>query len=162
MSLQIVHAFTLTVTDLFRTRVVTLYYDNANGDSTPLSAVQLGYQESIANTNYEFWTSSTPYINLDGIKSLLNLTFQATDIGQTYVQNLSNITVKTSGPKPSTSTIPAPYATPTGFGKDITNFLAAAKGSEAAIAKRRMFNNIEVTDAAIGTVVAAQSYANPE
>jgi len=25
-----------------------------------------------------------------------------------------------------------------------------------------MFNNIEVTDAAIGTVVAAQSYANPE
>lgn len=25
-----------------------------------------------------------------------------------------------------------------------------------------MFNNIEVTDAAVGTVVAAQSYANPD
>lgn len=55
-----------------------------------------------------------------------------------------------------------PYATPTGFGKDISNFLAAAKGSEAALAKKRMFNNIEVTDAAVGTVVAAQSYANPD
>lgn len=80
----------------------------------------------------------------------------------TYVENLSNITVTASGAKPSTTTIPAPYATPTGFGKDITNFLAASKGSEVAISKRRMFNNIEVTGAAIGTVIAAQSYANPD
>jgi len=70
--------------------------------------------------------------------------------------------VNASGPKPTSTAIPPPYATPTGFSKDITNFLAAAKGSEAAKAKRFMFNNIEVTDAAVGTIVAAQSYANPE
>jgi len=93
---------------------------------------------------------------------LLNITFNAVDINQIFVQDLRNITVNPSGPKPTSTSIPPPYATPTGFSKDISNFLAAAKGSEAAKAKRFMFNNIEVTGAAVGTIVAAQSYANPE
>ena len=61
-----------------------------------------------------------------------------------------------------TGTAPKPYASPSGFAKDITKFLAPDAASEAGIALTRMFLNIEVTDAANGTIVAAQSYANPE
>jgi len=143
-------------------KLVTLYYNDKSGASTPLSAVQLNYQSSVSDTNYELWSSNTPYVNLDGISNLLNITFNAVDINQIFVQDLRNITVNPSGPKPTSTSIPPPYATPTGFSKDISNFLAAAKGSEAAKAKRFMFNNIEVTGAAVGTIVAAQSYANPE
>jgi len=143
-------------------KLVTLYYADKSGASTPLSAVQLNYQSSVSNTNYELWSSSTPYVNLDGISKLLNITFNAVDNNQNFVQDLRNITVNASGPKPTSTSIPPPYATPTGFGKDVTNYLAAARGGEAANAKTFMFNNIEVTGAAVGTIVAAQSYANPE
>ncbi|KAK6404842.1 hypothetical protein LTR95_018827, partial [Oleoguttula sp. CCFEE 5521] len=41
-------------------KVVSLYYTNAQNQSTPLSVVSLGYQNSIANTNYETWGANTP------------------------------------------------------------------------------------------------------
>lgn len=121
----------------------------------------MNYLSSIADTNYELWGATTPNINLDGISTLLNITYAATDIDEFFSETL-NTTVVASGAKPTKATIPAPYATPTGFSNDITKFLAVTAGSEAVIAKKRMFNNIEVTEAASGTIVAAQSYANPD
>lgn len=52
-----------------------------------------------------------------------------------------------------------PYATPQGLSEDLNEWLATNVGTEAAIAKTRMFANIEpnVNNAAKGTVVAAQS-----
>lgn len=142
-------------------KIVSLYYSNANGQSTPLNQIQLGYASSIANTNYEIWTSNTPDVNLDGIQKLLNITYQALDIGQTYVERLQ-LKVVPSGPAPTVSKPPVPYSTPAGFSSDITKWLRIRGGIQLPLVKKLMFNNIEVTDAVSGTVVAAQSYANPD
>jgi len=139
-------------------KVVTLYYTDSQGVSTPLTSLALGYNSSIPNTNYEFWSASTP-VYLDGITQLLNLTYQAKDIGQTYVQQLQ-LPVKASGnAPPSPAAIPAPYATPNGFSDDITSWLAPKSGSQADFSKTRMFLNInpDIDGAAKGTVVAARS-----
>jgi glucoamylase len=139
-------------------KVVTLYYTDSQGVSTPLTSLALGYNSSIPNTNYEFWSASTP-VYLDGITELLNLTYQAKDIGQTYVQQLQ-LDVKASGnAPPSPAAIPAPYASPNGFSDDITSWLAPKNGSQAEFSKTRMFLNInpDIDGAAKGTVVAARS-----
>jgi len=150
---------TAYIANLDYNKVVTLFYSNAQNLSTPLASVALGYSSSISDTNYEFWSGYLP-IYIDGITELLNLTFQATDVGQTYVEQLG-INVSPSGaPAPTyTASIPPPYASPTGLANDITNWLAGSGTSEAAIAKAFMFLNINpnVTGAANGTVVAAQS-----
>lgn len=81
---------------------------------------------------------------VDGITELLNLTYQATDIGETYRQIL-NIEVEATGdPEPTLPEPPAPYAKPQGFGNDITKFLSLETGSdsEALTAFDRMFLNI--------------------
>jgi len=145
-------------------KIVTVYFSNALGQATPLSVVSLGYQGNVPNTpiyTWELWGSSTPQVNLDGITALLNVTFQALDIGQTYVSIL-NIPVTASGPPPTTTSIPAPYATPRGFSQDITNFLAPTNTSEVGVSKTLMFNNINVPGAANGTVTAAQSHESPD
>lgn len=142
-------------------KIVTLYYTNAQGVSTPLSALGFGYYSSIPNTNWEIWGTSTPDVNLDGITTLLNITYMATDIGQTYVQQL-NIPIVSSGPVPTSASPPLPYASPTGFADDITQWLAPVPGSEAALAKTLMLRNINVPGAANGTVIAAQSYTDPD
>ncbi|KAI5210793.1 glucoamylase precursor [Aureobasidium subglaciale] len=139
-------------------KVVTLYYSDSQGVSTPLTSVALGYNSSIPDTNYEFWSANTP-VYLDGITQLLNLTYQAKDIGQTYVQQLQ-LTVKASGSAPpAPAAIPSPYATPSGFSDDITAWLAPKSGSQADFSKKRMFLNInpDIDGAAKGTVVAARS-----
>ncbi|KAG9658439.1 glucoamylase precursor, partial [Aureobasidium melanogenum] len=139
-------------------KVVTLYYTDSQGVSTPLTSVSLGYNSSISNTNYEFWSANTP-VYLDGITELLNLTYQATDIGQTYVQQLQ-LAVKPSGDAPpAPAAIPSPYATPSGFSDDITAWLAPKNGSQADFAETHMFLNInlDIDGAAKGTVVAARS-----
>lgn len=139
-------------------KVVTLYYTDSQGVSTPLTSLALGYNSSIANTNYEFWSANTP-VYLDGITELLNLTYVAKDIGQTYVQQLQ-LPVKASGNSPpAPAAIPAPYATPNGFSDDITSWLAPTNGSQADFSKTRMFLNInpDIDGAAKGTVVAARS-----
>ncbi|KAG9696846.1 glucoamylase precursor, partial [Aureobasidium melanogenum] len=139
-------------------KVVTLYYTDSQGVSTPLTSISLGYNSSIPDTNYEFWSANTP-VYLDGITELLNLTYQATDIGQTYVQQLQ-LAVKASGDAPpAPAAIPSPYATPSGFSDDITAWLAPKNGSQADFAKTHMFLNInpDIDGAAKGTVVAARS-----
>ena len=141
-------------------KLVYLYYSNKAGKVTPLTVVQMGYVSSITG-GFEIWAASTSDIQYDGISTLVNITYSATDVGDFYSEVL-NIPVVASGAKPPSTVSPLPYAAPTGFSSDITKFLAAQAGSEAVIAKKRMFNNIEVTGAALGTIVAAQSYANPE
>jgi glucoamylase len=102
---------------------------------------------------------STAYI--DGIQQLLNLTYVAVDIGQTYFETLNKNVVASGAPVP-TIPVPKPYASPKGYSKDITDWLAAKQGSQPAIAKQRMFNNINIQGAALGTVIAAQSYSLPD
>lgn len=124
----------------------------------------MGYGGNVPGTviyTWEFWSSVTGQVNLDGITDLVNITFQAVDIGETYVAVL-NLPVTASGPAPSTTTVPAPYATPRGFSQDITSFLAPINSSEAGISKVRMFNNINVPGSANGTITAAQSQVAPD
>ena len=139
-------------------KVVTLFYTNRQDVSTALSAVALNYNASVEN-NFELWASSTP-IYFDGITRLLNITFQDTDSGKAYVQIL-NLPVSASGaPEPTPNvTPPLPYATTSRFSNDITQWLAPHGNSAAGLAKSLMFTNInpDITGAAAGTVVAAQS-----
>lgn len=150
---------TVYIANLDYDKVVTLFYTNRQNESTPLAEISLGYESSIANTNYELWGASTP-IYVDGITEFLNLTYQATDIGQTYVQQLGIAVVASGAPEPNTTVVaPQPYATPLGFSSDITAWLNPSSNSEAGIAKTRMFLNInpDIPGAVNGTVVAARS-----
>lgn len=146
------------IANLDYNKAVTLYYTNRQNQSTALSSVSLGYLSSISDTNFELWGANTP-IYIDGITELLNLTYQATDIGETYTQIL-NLPVEASGTAaPSTAAAPSPYATPSGLSTDITDWLQVKNGSESVIAKERMFLNInpDIEGAVNGTVVAARS-----
>ncbi|KAK5112720.1 hypothetical protein LTR62_003818 [Meristemomyces frigidus] len=149
---------TAYIANLDYNKVVSLYYTNAQGQSTPLSVVTFGYSSSIGNGDFELWTTSTP-IFIDGVTKLLNLTFQATDIGQTYAQTLNLPVNATGAAAPTLASPPAPYATPKGFGEDITSWLSINVGSEAETAFQKMFVNINpnVTGAVKGVVVAARS-----
>ena len=139
-------------------KVVTLYYTNAAGKATALSSNTLNYVSSISGTNFELWSSSTP-IYYDGIQELLNITYQATDIGETYDQVLNKMVTASGAPAPTKSSPPAPYATPLGFADDVTEFLAVTPHSESETALQRMFLNINpaIQGAAQGVVVAARS-----
>lgn len=136
---------------------MSLYYTDAQNQSTPLSVVTLNYQGE-ASSGYELWSSSTP-VFLDGLTELLNLTFQATDVGQTYVETLNLPVTASGGPAPTLPSPPPPYATPKGFSDDITSWLSINVGSESETAFVRMFLNIDpaIAGAAEGTVVAARS-----
>ena len=140
---------------------MTLYYTNADDVNTALTVLSLGYAESVPSTDWEIWSASNPDAYLDGVARLTNITYQATGVNQNYKQQLGQ-SVTASGPAPSTSTIPAPYASPTGFSQDITDWLAPSTGSQAANALSYLFSNIEVQGAANGTVIAAQSYSSPD
>ena len=149
---------TAYIANLDYDKLVSLYYTNAQGQSTPLSVVTFAYSSSIGNGSWELWTTSTP-VYVDGITKLLNLTYQATDIAQTYAETL-DLPVNASGaPVPTLASPPAPYATPKGFGNDITSWLSVNIGSEAETAFQKMFVNINpaIPDAAQGVVVAARS-----
>lgn len=149
---------TAYIANLDYDKIITLYYTNRQGISTPLSSLTFGYSNAIADTNWELWTTST-LVYVDGITTLLNLTFEATDLGETYVEQLGQ-TVNATGPAPPTlPSPPAPYATPSGFGDDVTSWLAVNTSSELETALTRMFLNInpEIEGDANGTVVAARS-----
>nr|OQO21361.1 hypothetical protein B0A51_11978 [Rachicladosporium sp. CCFEE 5018] len=139
-------------------KVVSLYYTNAQNQSTPLSVISLGYQNSIADTNYETWGANTP-VYIDGVTELLNLTYQAVDIGKTYTQILDLAVTASGAPAPTLPSPPKPYATPNDFQNTITKWLAVEDGSESEIAFTRMFLNIQpaIPGAVNGTVVAARS-----
>lgn len=143
-------------------KIVKLYYTDSNGDSTPLTTLALDYQgPANADGTWENWGTSSSTAYIDGVSKLLNITYNAVDISKTYF-DVVDVSVQASGGPPPVSTAPVPYATPKGFSKDITNWLAATKDSEAWIAKNRMFDNINVPGAAPGTVIAAQSYSEPD
>ena len=122
-------------------KVVDLYYTNRQNESTALSVVSLNYISSIGNGNWEYWGGDT-HVYVDGITELLNVTYEASDIGKTYHQIL-NLPVNASGaPVPTLPSPPAPYATPRGFGEDVTGYLAVDVGSESETALARIFLNI--------------------
>lgn len=147
------------IANLCYNKVVKLYYANANRQSTPVTVIALGYDSSIPNTNYESWTASVP-ISFGGISELLNLTYQAVDISETYDQVLNLKVVPSGAPPPGPPSLPEPYARPSGFSKDISKWLAAhGSGSEIPTAFERMFLNIspDINGAVNGSVVAARS-----
>ncbi|MCJ1229934.1 glycoside hydrolase 15 protein [Toensbergia leucococca] len=110
---------------------------------------------------WEIWGAVTP-VYVDGISNLLNLTYDAVDLNEVFDQIL-NVGINPSGePAPTPAAPPVPYATPRDFGQDITNWLAVSTTSEAGISKARLFNNIDIPGAALGTVIAGQSFANPD
>lgn len=117
--------------------------------------------EIFDNYTWEYWTSSDSSAYVDGVSKLLNLTFDAVDINEVYYEILDT-TVQASGAAPPKTATPVPYGTPKGFSKDIDNWLAPSKNSEAGISKTLMFDNIDIAGAAPGTVIAAQSYSNPD
>jgi glucoamylase len=141
-------------------KIVEVHYTNAQNEFTPLSVISLSYNESIANTNWEYWSASTP-VYVDGITELINITYAATDVNQFYSQQLGISVAPSGSPPPSSAAPPTPYATPSGLAEDITTYLTATNNSQAALSKTLMFANIDVSDAANGTVIAAQSYTNP-
>lgn len=107
---------------------------------------------------WEYWGTLTP-VYIDGITSLLNITYVSVDTKKTYAQIL-NLPVQSSGSAPpSLAAPPAPQVTPKGFGQDVTNFLSTSQGSMIGLAFARLFQNIgpNIAGAAPGAVVAAQS-----
>ncbi|GAB7358770.1 hypothetical protein MBLNU230_g3996t1 [Neophaeotheca triangularis] len=123
-------------------KAVNLYYTNRQDESTPLSVVGLNYRSSIGDDNtWELWGSSTP-IYIDGITELLNITYRAVDIGQTYSEQLGFQVEASGAPEPSLPSPPAPYASPS-----------------ADLSLAKMFVNINpaIGGADLGTVVAARS-----
>ncbi|KZF26424.1 glycoside hydrolase family 15 protein [Xylona heveae TC161] len=145
-------------------KIVTLYWTNADGVSTPLNAFTLGFQsQANPDWSWELWGASGS-LYPDGITSFVNITYQALDVGQTYVQQLGQKVIATGAAIPNSPQPPVytAYATPKFFSDDITQWIAANNNSEAGISKTRMFNNIDIPGAAPGTVIAAQSYTAPD
>lgn len=141
-------------------KVVNLYYTNRQDESNPLTVVALAYEYDVDNTDggWEMWNAKDA-LYVDGITKFLNLTYEDSDNGQTYVQQLNRPVHASGRPEPSLPSPPAPYATPSGFSDDITKYLAVSDGSEAPVAHQRMFLNVNpaVNGAVNGTVVAARS-----
>ena len=96
---------------------------------------------------------------LDGITRLHNLTYIDSDNDSTFVQDLAIVIEASGAPEPTLSKPPAPFASPSGFSGQITDFLAVKKASEAVTAHARMFLNVnpDISGDANGTVVAARS-----
>ena len=144
---------------------MTLYYTDGNNESTPLSVLSFGYISGAPGaTAWEIWGVNGTDAYIDGVTQLLNLTYAATDIDQTYVEQLGLPVTASGASAPSAPAPPKPYARPSGFSQDITSWLALSGGnaSEAVTSKNLMFANINIPGAANGTVIAAQSYANPD
>ena len=144
---------------------MTLHYTNGTNVSTPLNSVSLGYiTDAPGATNWEIWGSNDTAAYIDGVTQLLNLTYAATDINQTYSEQLGLPVTASGAPAPTAPKAPEPYASPCGLSQDISNWLDVCNGnaSEAIISKNLMFANIDIPGAANGTVIAAQSYTNPD
>ena len=149
---------TAYINNLAYNKLVTLYFTDRQGQSTPLASVGLGYQDGVNGTNWELWGSSTP-VYIDGITQLLNLTYNVVDLGTVYTEPLNQTVTASGAPEPTLAAPPAPYATPLGFGDDITTWLAASNGSQVTTSYTKMFRNINpnVTGAVDGVVVAGRS-----
>ncbi|KAK4986607.1 hypothetical protein LTR50_005217 [Elasticomyces elasticus] len=152
---------TVYIANLCYNKIVRLYHTNAQNQSTPLSVASLNWIKEIDGTNYawELWGANISDAYLDGLTEILNVTYNALDIGKTYVDIVDAEVVASGAAAPTPAAPPKPYATPLGFSDDITKWLQPNKGSEDGIAMTRMFMNInpDVVGAVNGTVVAAQS-----
>ncbi|KAI9670683.1 MAG: glycoside hydrolase 15 protein [Alyxoria varia] len=147
-------------------KLVTLFYLNALSKSTPRTCLPLRYSSPPSPpSTYELWATSNHEIYIEGISTLTNLTYTDLDADRTYVQNLSGIKVIPSGATPPEvdNKVPKPYATPTGFSADIDELLDAERPvSQARKAKGFLLRNVNVEGAAEGTVIAAQSWKEPD
>ncbi|KAK6543641.1 glycoside hydrolase 15 protein [Orbilia ellipsospora] len=144
-------------------KIVELYYADGSGQVTPLSVISLGWVSMVDGTNngWEYWAAQTP-VYVDGLTKLINITYQALDIQQQYLQTL-NLDVEPSGPPPpSPPPDPVAYASPQGFSTDITTYLNVGASTQPGISKVRMFDNISPDGAVRGLVTAAQSKTNPD
>nr|P42042.1 RecName: Full=Glucoamylase; AltName: Full=1,4-alpha-D-glucan glucohydrolase; AltName: Full=Glucan 1,4-alpha-glucosidase; Flags: Precursor [Blastobotrys adeninivorans]CAA86997.1 glucoamylase precursor [Blastobotrys adeninivorans] len=152
------------VKNLSYDKLVTLYWTNADNKSTPLNAGSLDYVKAASDDqSWELWSLNVTTVP-DGVDALLNITYVAASIGKTNSQQL-NVQVEATGdpiPTPQIPTIYKPYASPSDFSDDITNWLKPSNDSQTGIAKSFLFNNINIPGAAPGTVIAAQSYSEPD
>ncbi|KAF7192874.1 Glucoamylase [Pseudocercospora fuligena] len=146
------------INNLAYNKLVNLYFTNRQNQSTPLTSIGLSYNNSIDGTSYELWGSSTP-VYVDGITELLNITYDVVDTGEEYNQILNLDVVASGAPEPTLSGPPLPYATPKGFGDDITDFLDVKNGSQLVTSLNKMFVNINpaIEGAVDGVVVAGRS-----
>ncbi|KAF3912754.1 Glucoamylase [Dactylellina cionopaga] len=144
-------------------KVVQLYYADAAGRVSPLNAISLGWVRMADGTNngWEYWAAQTP-VFIDGVSKLINITYDALDVHQQFIQTL-NIEVEPSGPPaPPPPPEPVPYAKPQGFSSDISDYLNVSPSTQPGISKKRMFDNISPEGAVRGLVTAAQSKADPD
>ncbi|KXS96649.1 hypothetical protein AC578_6921 [Pseudocercospora eumusae] len=146
------------INNLAYNKLVSLYFTNRQGQSTPLTSIRLGYNNSIDGSQYELWGSSTP-VYVDGITKLLNITYDVVDTGSEYHQILNLDVVASGTPEPTLPGPPQPYATPKGFGDDITAILDVKNGSQLVTSLNKMFVNINpaIEGAVDGVVVAGRS-----
>ncbi|KAI9692125.1 MAG: glycoside hydrolase 15 protein [Bathelium mastoideum] len=152
------------IANLDYNKAVTLFYTNGANESTPLASQALSYISAAPGASgWELWGSNGTDAYLDGVTQLLNLTYAATDIGQTYSQQLGLPVTASGAAAPKGIAQAKPYATPSGLSQDIADWLALSGGnaSETIISKNLMFANINIPGAANGTVIAAQSYTSP-
>ncbi|CAN6674817.1 hypothetical protein TRVA0_067S00100 [Trichomonascus vanleenenianus] len=157
-------AATAYIKNLAYDKLITLYWTNANNQSTPLNAGSFNFAfTDTSNSDWEHWSLNVSVVP-DGANMLLNLTYETTALGGVYLQELNLDIEATGAPAPSEVMPPVytPYASPKGFSNDITKWIEASKSSQAAMCLEGIFNNINVEGAANGTVIAAQSYEDPD
>jgi len=149
---------TAYVANLDYDKVVTLYYTNYQDQDTRLGGMELSYESSIGSDGYwQYWSVNGP-VFMTGIAELLNITYQATDIGKTYFELLNIKVGPYIGPTPELFDLLPPYTTFEGFAKDIDHYLGLSHDAETAVCMDNMFRNIDPTIPGDypGTVVAGR------
>lgn len=140
---------------------VYLYYENTEGDSTPLTVLAGQFLKDLGN-NWELWSISSPIYQEEGLTKLLNVTFDSITTGEVYSQEL-NIEVEQEGEIKESEKAPEPKVTPSGFYEDIDNWLNPTDlNAQSYKSKTRVFDNINVNGSVPGLVIAAQSYYEPD
>lgn len=143
------------------TKEVFLYYNDAEGNSTPLSGVNAENVEKLDN-GWDLYTISNPILSGEGLSKLLNLT-GFSQINDDYFLEILDIDVEQQDPVTQTPTSHAPVITPSGFYEDIDTWLNPSdKSSQAYKSKVRVFDNININGSVPGLVVAAQSFSEPD
>lgn len=143
------------------TKEVFLYYNDAEGVSTPLSGVNAENVKEVGD-GWDLYTISNPILKGEGLTRILNIT-GTSQINDDYFVQVLNIDVEEQDPVEETSTSQPPLVTPSGFYDDIDAFLDPTdKDSQAYKAKVRVFNNININGSVPGLVVAAQSFEEPD
>lgn len=152
------HRLQAYVANLDYDKIVTLYYTNDDDESTRLGGMELSYVSSLGSDGYwQYWSVNGP-VFMTGIYELLNITYQATDIGKTYYELLNIKVGPYIGPTPELFDLLPPYTTFEGFAEDIDQYLGLSRNAETAVCMDNMFRNINpsVPGDYPGTVVAGR------